>query len=263
MSGPRARDVPAREDGLRLVHLHDVPAQAWKNGGGVTRELLRVVAPGAEGATADAAWALRISVADIATDGPFSAFPGIDRHFAVLSGAGVRLHLPGQAPLDCRAGDPPLAFDGADAPGCALLDGATRDLNVMVDRRFGRATLARAHAGAPATAATTATGTATVTATATAGAPASVPAPAQATPRARGAYVGTPARLARAGHPDVALSAGTLAWLDDAREDDGPWTLLAADPDAGEARPLPPGPTATSAIAPWFWITYSASPPPR
>ena len=52
----------------------------WKNGGGVTRELLRLPAGSGDD------WTLRISVADIAADGPFSPFPGITRWFAVLTG---------------------------------------------------------------------------------------------------------------------------------------------------------------------------------
>ena len=97
----------------------------WKNGGGVTRELLRLP----HGSKDD--WTLRISVADIDADGPFSPFPGITRWFAVLDGAGVRLRLADRT-LAVRAGDAPLRFDGAQAPGCTLLDGRTRDLNVMV-----------------------------------------------------------------------------------------------------------------------------------
>jgi len=97
----------------------------WKNGGGVTRELLRLPAGSGD------AWTLRISVADIAADGPFSPFPGITRWFAVLTGAGVRLGFP-ERTLNVRRGDSPLRFDGADAPACTLLDGPTRDLNVMV-----------------------------------------------------------------------------------------------------------------------------------
>jgi hypothetical protein len=102
--------------------------QPWRNGGGVTRVLLRLPAGSADD------WTLRISVADIETDGPFSPFPGVTRWFAAVSGAGVRLSFPkGRPPLrDVRPGDAPLRFDGADAPGCALLEGATRDLNVMV-----------------------------------------------------------------------------------------------------------------------------------
>jgi hypothetical protein len=99
--------------------------QPWRNGGGVTRELLCLPAGSGDD------WTLRISVADIQSDGPFSAFPGITRWFAAVSGAGVRLLLR-DAEVDVRPGDAPLCFDGADAPGCTLLDGATRDLNVMV-----------------------------------------------------------------------------------------------------------------------------------
>ena len=108
-----------------LVRTPDAAPQPWKNGGGVTRELLRLPADGGDD------WTLRISVADIAADGPFSPFAGVTRWFAVLDGAGVRLAFPDRT-LDVRRGDAPLRFDGAEAPGCALLDGATRDLNVMV-----------------------------------------------------------------------------------------------------------------------------------
>jgi uncharacterized protein len=99
----------------------------WKNGGGVTRELLRLPAAGVD---ADD-WTLRISVADIDADGAFSAFPGVTRWFAVLTGAGVRLRWPGHA-QHVHAGEAPLRFEGADAPVCTLFDGPTRDLNVMV-----------------------------------------------------------------------------------------------------------------------------------
>ncbi|MFL6626072.1 MAG: HutD family protein [Vitreoscilla sp.] len=108
-----------------LVQTSRAAPVPWKNGGGVTRELLRLPADGGDD------WTLRISVADIAADGPFSPFPGITRWFAVLEGAGVRLAFP-ERTLNVQRGDAPLCFDGADAPGCMLLDGVTRDLNVMV-----------------------------------------------------------------------------------------------------------------------------------
>lgn len=108
-----------------LVQTSRAAPVPWKNGGGVTRELLRLPADGGDD------WTLRISVADIAADGPFSPFPGVTRWFTVLEGAGVRLAFP-ERTLNVQRGDAPLCFDGADAPDCALLDGATRDLNVMV-----------------------------------------------------------------------------------------------------------------------------------
>ena len=69
-------------------------------------------------------------MADIGADGPFSAFPGIERWFAVLTGAGVALSFAeGERPV--LVGDAPLRFDGGAAPGCRLLGGPTRDLNLM------------------------------------------------------------------------------------------------------------------------------------
>ena len=75
---------------------------------------------------------MRLSVADIERDGPFSAFAGMDRWFAVLSGAGVLLGNPVQ--IVRRKNDGPINFAGESAPDCQLIDGATRDLNLMIRR---------------------------------------------------------------------------------------------------------------------------------
>jgi hypothetical protein len=112
-----------------LVDTSTATPAPWKNGGGVTRELLRLPVAGNDARKDD--WTLRISVADIDADGPFSPFPGITRWFAVLDGAGVRLRF-AERTLNVRPGESPLRFDGADAPDCTLLQGPTRDLNVMV-----------------------------------------------------------------------------------------------------------------------------------
>jgi environmental stress-induced protein Ves len=121
----RTHRVPAP----RLVRLDEVPPTPWRNGGGVTRELLS--APGADG------WSWRISVADIGADGPFSAFPGVERWFAVLDGAGVELMIDGHLHR-LRPGAPALRFDGAAATRCRLVDGPTRDLNLMLRGTRGR-----------------------------------------------------------------------------------------------------------------------------
>ena len=119
-----------------LVQADSMPPQPWRNGGGQTRELL--VWP----TTGD--WRLRISRADITSDGPFSAFPQVTRWFAVLHGTGVALTFAGRE-LVLRPGDAPLCFDGAAAPGCRLLGGATQDLNLMT--RNGSGTMRQAVAG--------------------------------------------------------------------------------------------------------------------
>ena len=105
------------------IALADVPPMPWKNGGGVTRELL-AWPPGGE-------WRVRISVAEIESDGPFSSFPGVERWFTVLSGGGVALTVSGREHLR-RAGDPPLAFSGEAEASCRLLQGPSRDLNLML-----------------------------------------------------------------------------------------------------------------------------------
>ncbi|MFO0601813.1 MAG: HutD family protein [Polyangiales bacterium] len=117
---------------LHLVRFEDVPAQPWRNGGGVTRELLAW--PRADD------WALRVSVADITRDGPFSAFPGVERWFAVLTGEGVRLGAPS---VDVVVDGDALRFDGADAPACSLRGGPTRDLNLMLRADRVRGAMAR------------------------------------------------------------------------------------------------------------------------
>ena len=106
------------------IALADIPPTPWKNGGGTTRELLAWPTP--------LDWTLRLSVAQVDADGPFSRFDGITRWFTVLAGAGVRLHMTdaGQThSLD--ASSSPLAFDGALAVDCTLIDGPTQDFNLM------------------------------------------------------------------------------------------------------------------------------------
>lgn len=126
---------------VHITRLQGAPAQPWRNGGGVTRELLAWSAPGNRVANATG-WDLRVSVADITQDGPFSAFPGIDRCFTVLEGEGVVLTVSGDD-LCLTQDSAPLTFDGALAPGCRLINGPTRDLNLMVRQSTGRAWMRR------------------------------------------------------------------------------------------------------------------------
>ena len=86
-------------------------------------------------------WRVRISVADIEKDGPFSAFSGITRSITVLSGAGIRLGEP--LNVELRTSDPPATFSGDLAPDCELVRGPTRDLNAMFDEKAGTGGLQR------------------------------------------------------------------------------------------------------------------------
>jgi uncharacterized protein len=127
------------------IQLADAPAVPWKNGGGVTRELL---------AFPDAInWTVRISVAHIEQDGPFSVFEGFTRWFAVLSGAGVQLEISPQVSesvvvnanaklatnfVELSTESPPLQFNGADQTYCSLIDGPTTDFNLMTTQSNAR-----------------------------------------------------------------------------------------------------------------------------
>ena len=122
----------------RTVALADVVPSAWKNGGGVTRELLAWPSP--------TEWVFRMSVAEVQADGPFSNFAGVQRWFAVLSGVGVRLSIGAAAPYEEHAlitDSAPFCFDGALPVGCTLIDGATQDFNLMVRADQARAQMQR------------------------------------------------------------------------------------------------------------------------
>jgi len=76
-------------------------------------------------------WQVRVSVADVSVNGPFSRFPGVQRWFAVLDGAGVVLTI-GSTEHRLDAGSDAFSFRGDVAVRCRLVAGPTRDLNLML-----------------------------------------------------------------------------------------------------------------------------------
>lgn len=114
---------------MRILRSTDYRRMPWKNGGGETTEI--AVSPHGAG-LADFDW--RVSMAKVAGDGPFSAFPGIDRTLAILEGAGIVLSVEGAEPKQLTLETAPHAFP-ADAPTSAtLIGGAVLDFNVMSRR---------------------------------------------------------------------------------------------------------------------------------
>ena len=107
----------------QVIPLPAVVPIPWRNGGGITREMLAF--PDAEN------WIWRISVAEVASDGAFSYFPGVQRWLAILSGAGVRLSMDAEV-IELTERSAPLAFSGATAVHCNLLHGPVQDLNLML-----------------------------------------------------------------------------------------------------------------------------------
>ncbi len=110
---------------MRFLRAADRTAVPWKNGGGVTRE----IAAWPPGATGDFGW--RVSLAEVAADGPFSAFPGVDRVLTMVEGEGMDLALEGIGPRRVDARFAPVRFPGDVPTGCRLLGGPVVNLNVM------------------------------------------------------------------------------------------------------------------------------------
>jgi uncharacterized protein len=117
---------------MRLLRAGERQALPWKNGGGVTREVI-AHPPGSDLGHFD--W--RVSIAEIQGAGAFSRFPGIERRMAVLEGC-LRLSIDAGAVLTVLPDTPPVEFPG-DVPVFAdPVGGPVTDLNVMTRRgRFG------------------------------------------------------------------------------------------------------------------------------
>ena len=111
-----------------VLRHRDRVAGPWANGGGITYEVLR----SPEGDT-DFDW--RVSIAEVASDGPFSPYPGVDRVLILLRGAMV-LEIDGVSHEVSRFS--PIEFAGESYVESRLSQGPTMDLNVMTRR--GRAT---------------------------------------------------------------------------------------------------------------------------
>lgn len=95
----------------------------WKNGGGITHEILR--------RDMDGTLLFRLSIAEVASDGPFSAFPGLTRILTVLRGAGLVLRTP-EGVIEARQ-LAPVRFSGDLAVDCSRIAGDVTDFNVIFD----------------------------------------------------------------------------------------------------------------------------------
>ncbi|MFC4313894.1 HutD family protein [Steroidobacter flavus] len=114
---------------MRILRASDYRRMPWKNGGGETREVL--VSP-AGAPLNEIDW--RISLATIATDGPFSTFEGIERTLSVIQGAGIRLMVDNEPPKLLLDSSDPCTFAGEPTTSATLVDGTIVDLNVMTRR---------------------------------------------------------------------------------------------------------------------------------
>ncbi|MCA0424573.1 MAG: HutD family protein, partial [Proteobacteria bacterium] len=121
----------------RLLPASARTPKPWKNGGGVTTDVL--VWP--EGAGLDD-FLFRVSIAEVASDGPFSRFVGVDRILTVIGGAGMVLRFNQNRAVTVTPASGPFAFAGDDDCSAELIDGPLTDLNVMSRREHWRADIA-------------------------------------------------------------------------------------------------------------------------
>lgn len=131
--------MPAMRDSIygvpRVIRRGDWRTMLWKNGRGVTHELV-CLGDGAGG------FGLRMSIAEVSSDGPFSRFEGVDRVITPIAGKGFRLRRADGFTVTLERVGEPFAFAGEDDWACTLLDGPTMDFNVMTDRARWTASVA-------------------------------------------------------------------------------------------------------------------------
>jgi environmental stress-induced protein Ves len=113
---------------MRAANYRAVP---WKNGGGVTREILRVPPE-------PTAFDWRLSLATIASPGPFSSFDGYGRTLVLISGPGVELDFGQHGRAKLTMAGQMVSFDGAWETRCTLLYGPSTDLNLIVSKERTR-----------------------------------------------------------------------------------------------------------------------------
>jgi environmental stress-induced protein Ves len=125
-----------------ILRAADRVAVPWKNGGGLTRE---VAAYPPQSALGNFDW--RVSLAEVRRGGPFSSFPGIDRHLAVISGW-LELSISGREALSLSSDTAPLSFPGEVPVYAEPRPEPVTDLNVMTRRGRFTARLTRCSAAA-------------------------------------------------------------------------------------------------------------------
>jgi environmental stress-induced protein Ves len=131
LEGGGANPGPALN--MSIIRLDDCSRQPWQNGLGSTREI--AVQPSIAGSDA---FLWRVSIAEVDSAAPFSRFPGIDRQIVLLDGHGFTMTLDDDRVHALTTPFTPFAFAGEARVAVTLVDGPTRDFNLMVQRALAR-----------------------------------------------------------------------------------------------------------------------------
>jgi environmental stress-induced protein Ves len=115
---------------MEIIRFADLKAEPWRNGGGVTRQIVSHPSPSAApGGARDGGWDWRVSIADVTKAGDFSPFPGVERLLTVVEGELLLLTVNGaEHPVEKYR---PFRFSGEATTVGALPTGDVRNLNVM------------------------------------------------------------------------------------------------------------------------------------
>lgn len=109
-----------------VLRAQDYRRMRWKNGAGWTSEVFRC--PDADD------WNWRVSLAEVETDAPFSTFPGVERALVLLEGEGMRLRFDDGEVRDLLPPCGMQRFAGERPLVGQLVDGPSRDFNLMWKR---------------------------------------------------------------------------------------------------------------------------------
>lgn len=113
-----------------MLPWSSLTAAPWRNGGGVTRQILsRQLSAGGVWEPATDDWDWRLSIADVTESGAFSSFPGMTRILTVIEGDAVTLAVDGEVvELSKHC---PFRFDGEAETSALVSHGPIRDLNLI------------------------------------------------------------------------------------------------------------------------------------
>lgn len=113
---------------MKILRAADYKTMPWKNGIGSTTEI--AISP-ADATLENFGW--RVSMAQVASDGPFSSFAAIERTLLVLEGDGLDLSVAHQETKRIDR-ETVHSFPGDQPTSARLVDGPIIDLNVMSRR---------------------------------------------------------------------------------------------------------------------------------
>jgi uncharacterized protein len=110
-----------------MVHLRRAQYRSmpWRNGLGVTQEIARQ-----PGAGDDFQW--RLSLATVASSGPFSSYVGYRRSVSLIEGAGLKLAIGDHDPVVLDWLGATALFPGDAPTECTLINGPATDLSLVV-----------------------------------------------------------------------------------------------------------------------------------